>query len=114
MCSAKLFQYVYVIDSFNRKNNSIIDFAVVNKFLKLNHIDMFDNNTECLDENSFLIGQGAIIVINTKWKHMNQAIQLAVSIRNKFGCDISVSMTDDDGCNEYQFFRGVDCEKKNK
>ncbi len=107
-CEAKKSQYNFIVDSFNHKNNSILDFVEVIKFIKKNHLELFDNMGEYVDEAAFETPQSLFIVTHCKWKSREMPKNMAQAIRNKFGCDVTFTMTDDDECDEYILFKGKD------
>jgi hypothetical protein len=116
MCGhAKRSQYNFIVDSFNCKNKSILDFTEVIKFIKRNcDIQLFDGNSDYIDEACHEIFQSLFIVAHTKYKPMQFATMMAEDIRKKFYSDITLTMTDDEGCNEYRFYKGIDAIKTKK
>ena len=69
-------------------------------------MELFDGIPEVLDNCCFVFGESLVIIAHCRWKPINLAIYLASKIRNKFHCDVTLTMTDDDGCNQYEFFKG--------
>lgn len=116
MCNhAKRSQYNFIIDSFNCKNSTILDFDEVIKFIKRNcDTPLFDGNSDYLDEACHLIGDSLFIILLTKYKPLHMATRVAEDIRKKFCCDVTLAMTDDEGCNEYRFYKGRDAIKTKK
>jgi hypothetical protein len=113
-CEAKRSQYNFIIDSFNHKNNSILELSEVIKFIKRNDIELFENHSESVDQSCFEVPNSLIIILYCKWKPIDLAISLCKKVRDKFGCDTTLTMTDDDECNEYRFFKGSDYGKIKK
>jgi len=114
MCdAAKRSQYNFIVDSFNCKNASIIDFKEVIKFIKRNcDIALFDGNADYIDESCHDINGCLFIVALTNYKPIKYAFSLAEQVRKKFYCDVTLTMTDDEGCDEYRFYRASDLIKK--
>ncbi len=116
MCDqAKRAQYNFIIDSFNTKNKSMLDFTEVIKFIKRNcDSQLFDSNADYIDEACHEIGQSLFIIAHTKYKPLHMAIRVAEDIRKKFYCDVTLTMTDDEGCDEYRFYKGHEASKTKK
>ncbi len=106
ICGAKRSQYNFLIDSFNHKSLSQTEFPEIIKFIKKNDVDVFDGFAEYANESYWEHGDTLVIIICCKWKPMNMAIRMANKIRDKFFCDVTLTMTDDDGCNQYYFLKG--------
>jgi len=107
VCDAKHTRYNFLIDFFDCKNNRSIAFLDMIKYIKNNSDDLFSGyDIEGIDDCFIEISNALFLVVFCKWKPMNYAISVANKIRDKFYCDVTLTMTDDDGCNQYYFLKG--------
>ena len=110
-CGAKHSQYNFIIDSFNHKKLTRNEHDEIIKYIARTYRGKDHSFTEYLEDSYWKHGQSLVFIIFGKYENFNVALHLAQSIRDKFYCDVTLTMTDDDDCNEYQFFKGAVASK---
>jgi hypothetical protein len=106
MCEAKRSQFNFIIDLWNAKALKSIELEDMLKYIRKNCIDeLFDGNLD-LFNHSYIDFSGLIITAHTKYKSFDMAVRVAQQINKKFHNNITLTMTDDCGCDKYEFFKG--------
>ena len=110
-CEAKRFEYHLIISLWNKKKPAELDPQKVLAFLKKSYLGQ-GHSFEDVCVGSPQLGNNLIVGIYGKYLKFDAIEGLATKVSDKFFCDITMTMTDDDGCAKGLFIEGYKPKEK--
>ena len=106
-CYGKRFEYHLIISLWDSKKLKFIESGLILKYILKNNLkSLYQDDNEVFDHSHAVLGNNIILACSGKWLKYEAVEQMAITISNKFHCDISMLMTDDDGCARGSFLEG--------